>query len=268
MNTDAFSLIDSHCHLHFPPLVDHLDDHLNDMTKHHVTAALLVATSPDELDSIRAIARHARLQKNNSSPMIYASLGIHPLNQYHGTYESLLDACAASDIIAVGETGLDYYRPEQTDRTDQQKNFLMHIDIARQTNKPLIVHTRDSMDDALDILIEQRSEKVIMHCFTGTLPQAKRALDAGFYISFSGIVTFKNATQLQQVAQAVPLERLLIETDAPYLAPTPHRGKTNSPAYVYYVAEKLSQLRGDSIEQLAQATGDNFLTLCNLQSES
>jgi TatD DNase family protein len=192
-----------------------------------------------------------------------ASVGIHPnIEQTENfTVEELVSLANHEKVIAIGETGLDYFRSEG-DLGWQRERFRVHVEAAKELKKPLIVHTREARKDTMDILENEDAKSAggIIHCFTEDWETAKRALDIGFYISLSGIVTFKNARELQEVAKKLPLDRILIETDSPYLAPVPHRGKTNQPAFVRHVAEFLATLRGDSIENIAKTTTDNFHT--------
>jgi TatD DNase family protein len=211
------------------------------------------------------LADHAELVKiADSYPNIYISAGTHPNEHPHDTIDRTILESAAQHpkVIAIGETGLDYYR-QHGDLSWQKERFVQHIGVAKDVHKPLIIHTRMAKEETLSLLREEGARDVggVMHCFTEDWEMAKQALDLGFYISFSGIVTFKNAVELQEVAKKVPLSRMLVETDSPYLAPIPHRGKPNCPAYVYYVAEFIASLRNVSIETIAKETTDNFLTL-------
>lgn len=198
---------------------------------------------------------------------LYASAGVHPEHKDEETpsVEELLAWAGHPKVVAIGETGLDYYWHKE-DVTWQHQRFRNHIRAARHCSKPLIIHMRDAAVDTLDIMAEERADEVggVMHCFTESLDVAEKALALGFHISFSGIVTFKNAKALKEVARAVPLERMLIETDAPYLAPSPHRGRTNQPAYVRYVAEEIARLRGICLEEVAAVTSLNFFRLFGL----
>jgi len=248
--------VDSHCHLAFPELAGDLAGVLARMADARVEAALNVCTTLDEFQQVLTIA--------DSASNVYASVGVHP--DYTDTPEPSVDDLTRlarhPRVIAIGETGLDYYRLEGP-LDWQRERFRVHIRAARECGKPLIIHTRAAAADTLRLMREEGAEQVggVMHCFTESADVARQALDLGFHISFSGIVTFKNATELQSTAATVPLERLLIETDSPYLAPVPHRGKPNEPAYVPHVASKLAQLLGQSLEQIAQATTDNFYRL-------
>ncbi|MCX8145507.1 MAG: TatD family hydrolase [Azovibrio sp.] len=249
-------LIDSHCHLDFPGLAEHLPEVLTAMQDHGVAGALCIGVNLEDFPRVLNLATQHR--------HLFASVGLHPeyTDAAEPTLDDLVRQAAHPKVIAIGETGLDYYwhknRPEW-----QRQRFRTHIRAAIAVGKPLIIHTRDAADDTLAILEEEGAERVggIMHCFTEAWPVAARALALGFHISFSGIVTFRNAQQVKEVASRVPLERLLVETDAPYLAPVPYRGKTNQPAYVRHVAEAIAHLRGLPLNTVAQATTDNFFAL-------
>jgi len=249
--------VDSHCHLDFPELSQRLEAVLERMRENRVDRALCVSVTLDDFPRVLALAE--------SHPHLYASVGVHP--DYPDTREpdvaTLVRLAAHPKVIATGETGLDYYRT-QGDPAEccgwQRERFRVHVRAARASGKPLIVHTRSASADTLAILREEGAEAVggVMHCFTETWEVARGALDLGFHISLSGIVTFRNAEALRDVARKVPLDRLLIETDAPYLAPVPHRGRTNEPGFVRHVGEFLARLRGLDPETLAQATTANF----------
>lgn len=252
--------IDSHCHINFPDFAERMPELLNRMAENRVTHALCVSVDLPEFPQVLELAeRH---------PHIYASVGVHP--DYPDTPEpSVDDLVRLADhpkIIAIGETGLDYYRLEG-DLEWQRERFRTHIRASRATRKPLIIHTRAAAEDTLRIMREEGAGTDkggvagVMHCFTESLEVAEAAIAMGFYISFSGIVTFKSARELQAVARAVPLDRMLIETDAPYLAPVPFRGKTNEPAFVRHVAEFIATLRGEPLERIAHHTTDNFFKL-------
>jgi len=197
-------------------------------------------------------------------PQLTASVGIHPnVDKVENfSVEELIKLASHDKVIAIGETGLDYFRSEG-DLEWQRDRFRTHIEAAKHLTKPLIIHTREAREDTMDILEQENAEQAggIIHCFTENWETAQRALDIGFYISLSGIVTFKNAVALQEVAKKLPLDRILIETDAPYLAPVPHRGKTNKPAFVKHVAAFLADLRGDTVENIAETTSANFRSL-------
>jgi TatD DNase family protein len=254
---------DSHCHLSFPELHGRIDTILDDMARARVDRALCICTTIEEFPRVHALATaHDRL---------WCTVGVHPDNE--GVYEpalaDLVERAALPRVVAIGETGLDYYRLGQRTVADmawQRERFRVHIRAARQTGLPLVVHTRSASDDTLAILQDEGAGQVrgVFHCFTETMAVARSALAMGFHISFSGILTFRNAEALRDVAREVPLERCLVETDSPYLAPAPHRGKTNSPAYVPAVAARLAELKGLSIEQVAAVTRDNFERLFGL----
>ncbi|MBI2286556.1 MAG: TatD family hydrolase [Nitrosomonadales bacterium] len=245
--------IDSHCHLDFPGLAENLPDVLAQMRHNDVAGALCVSVNLAEFPQVLALAEQ--------HPNIYASVGVHP--DYEGVEEPdaarLVELARHSRVIAIGETGLDYFRLKG-DLEWQRTRFRNHIRAARECGKPLIVHTREAAADTLRIMAEENAAEAggVMHCFTETWEVAEAALAMGFYISFSGIVTFKNAKQIKDVAQRTPLERVLIETDAPYLAPVPHRGKLNQPAYVKHVAEEIASLRGISVDEVGRRTTENF----------
>jgi TatD DNase family protein len=249
-------LVDSHCHLDFPDLASRLPDVLHCMQQNGVEFAVCIGVNLEDFPGVLAIAE--------AEPRLFASVGVHP--EYTDVAEPSEDQLVAladhPKVIAIGETGLDYYW--QKDRPEWQRDrFRRHIRAAKRCGKPLVIHTRDSADDVLRLLREEGAEAVggVMHCFTENWEIAKQALDLGFYLSFSGIVTFKNATIVKEVAQKCPLDRLLVETDSPYLAPVPYRGKPNQPAYVRYVAEEIARLRSLPPEAIVEATTDNFFTL-------
>jgi TatD DNase family protein len=252
-------LIDSHCHIDFPELRAELPAVLEAMAANAVTHALVIAV---EMPAWPAVHELARTQGN-----LYASVGVHP--DYQETEEPTRETLAAiardPRIVAIGETGLDYYRLTG-DLEWQRARFRTHIRAARDCGRPLVVHTRNAAEDTLRILAEEGAAEVggVMHCFTETWEVASAAMDLGFHISFSGIVTFKNAVALQDVARRVPLERMLVETDSPYLAPVPFRGKRNQPAYVRHVAESIARLRDVPVETIASATTLNFARLFNV----
>lgn len=249
-------LIDSHCHLDFPELSGRIDQVIDSMKSARVGAALCISVSLEGLPAVLSLAE--RYQN------LYATVGVHP--EHHDCVEpdveTLLQLARHERVVGIGETGLDYYWHKDSPEWQRQR-FRTHIRAAKSCRKPLIIHTRDSADDTLRIMREEGAEDVggVMHCFTETLDVAEQALSLGFYISFSGIVTFKNARQLKEVARSIPLERLLVETDSPYLAPVPYRGKTNEPAYVRHVAEEIASLRGVSIDDIEEVTTHNFCRL-------
>jgi TatD DNase family protein len=249
-------LVDSHCHLDFEPLAERQQEVLENARRHDVAAMLCISVNLEDFPRVRALA-HEHAQ-------IFASVGVHP-NERDGrepTVEELIALGRDEQVVAVGETGLDYFR-NQGDMRWQQERFRRHMDAARALNLPLVVHTRESAADTLTMLHDGGARDIggVMHCFTEDWDTATRALDLGFHISFSGIVTFKNADALREVARKVPLDRMLIETDAPYLAPVPHRGQTNEPAFVRHVAECLAGLRGLPLEEIAERTTGNFYRL-------
>ena len=251
-------LVDSHCHLDFPDLASNLDEVLAKMRDNHVSHALCVSVNLQDFPRVRSLAEN--------HPNLFASVGVHP------DYENLAEPQAAQlvaladhpRVVAIGETGLDYFRLKG-DLEWQRQRFRQHIRAARQCGKPLIIHTREAAADTLRIMAEEGAAEVggVMHCFTEGWETARQTLDLNFYISFSGIVTFPKATILHEVAARVPLDRLLIETDSPYLAPIPFRGKTNQPAYVSYVAQKIAELRNQPLEAVAAASTQNFFRLFN-----
>jgi TatD DNase family protein len=251
--------IDSHCHLNFPELAANLDQLLVNMQQHQVTHALCVSV---ELATFPEI-----LQLAEQHPQLFASVGVHP--DYEATLEptlaELVRLANHPKVIAIGETGLDYFRLTG-DLSWQRERFRTHIRAAREIAKPLIVHTRAAAADTLALMKAESAHEAggVMHCFTENLDVALAAIDLNFYISFSGIVTFKNATTIKEVAKNIPLDRLLIETDSPYLAPVPHRGKLNQPAYVSHVAEEIAKLREISVAEVGRASSANFRRLFQL----
>lgn len=257
--------VDSHCHLTFPELAAALPEIRSAMAQAQVDRALCICTTLEEFEAVHALA----MQYDN----FWASVGVHPDNE--GVTEPSLDdlvrRSALPRVIAIGETGLDYYQMDErkggrtvADMEWQRDRFRTHIHAARQVRKPLVIHTRAASGDTIAILKEEGEDGStgaaggVFHCFTETAEVARAALDLGFFISFSGILTFKSAQDLRDVAGFVPLDRLLIETDSPYLAPVPYRGKTNNPSYVPFVARQLADLRGVPVEQIAAATSANF----------
>jgi TatD DNase family protein len=252
-------LVDSHCHLDrldLDPYDGDLQKALDNAKAHDVTHMLCVCITLENFNDIIAICQ----QYDN----VMATVGLHPNEpcESEPSTEELIHLANNSLVLGIGETGLDYYR--NTVAIDQQRErFCRHIRAAKQVRKPLIIHTRQASEDTLRILKEEVAEEVrgVMHCFTETWEVAKQAMDLGFYISFSGIVTFQNAKELQEVARKVPLERMLIETDSPYLAPVPFRGKPNEPAYVRYVAEYIAKLKNVTYQEVASITTQNFFEL-------
>ena len=256
-------LVDSHCHLDYvlesgefgtiAEIIDHAREH-------DVTHMVCISVDGDNIPKVLAIAeQHAN---------VFASVGIHPNEVINGdlSTDKLLKLAEHKKVIAFGETGLDYFRSEPGAIAAQKQSFIAHIDAAKEAKKPLVIHSRDAFDDTFKILKEHNAQDIggIIHCFTGGVDDAKRAIDLGFCISFSGIVTFKNASDIQAAAAAIPLESILVETDSPYLAPMPYRGKENYPGYTQYVAKHIAALRGISYEEVAAATTANFCQLFSL----
>ena len=248
--------VDSHCHINFPEFAADLEGVVAAMKSNAVTHALCVSVNLETLPQVLSIAERYH--------NIFASVGVHPDNQ--GGEEPdigrLLALARHPRVVAIGETGLDYYRLEG-DLEWQRDRFRCHIRAARESRKPLIIHTREAAADTLQIMKEENAAECggVMHCFTETQTVADAAMEMNFFISFSGIVTFKNALVLRTVARGVPLEHMLIETDSPYLTPVPYRGRTNQPAYVRFVAEEVARVKGVSLEAVATATTDNFFEL-------
>jgi TatD DNase family protein len=248
-------LVDSHCHLDFPEFEGKLGEVREEMRANGVTHALCISVELPKFPKVLALAE--------AHENFFASVGVHPDHEAEAVETArLVELAAHPKVVAIGETGLDYHRLSG-DLEWQRERFRTHIRAARKCRKPLVIHTRDAAEDTLRIMREEGASEVggVMHCFTETQEVADGALALGFHISFSGIVTFKNATQLKEVARRVPLERLLVETDSPYLAPVPHRGKTNRPGLVRHVAEEVARLRGIAFEDLAEATSRNFFRL-------
>lgn len=255
-------LVDSHCHLNFPELAADLNEVLANMANNNVGLALCVSVNLPEFPQVLALAE--------KYPNLYASVGVHPdyEDEKEPEVEELVNHARNPKVIAIGETGLDYFRLKG-DLEWQRDRFRRHIRAARISGKPLIIHTREAAADTLRIMEEEGAAAIggIMHCFTESQEVAERAIGLGFYISFSGIVTFKNAVQLKEVARKIPLERILVETDSPYLAPVPFRGKTNQPAYVRHVAEEIAKLRQISLEEVERVTTANFMHLFKLDAK-
>lgn len=262
---EIFMFTDSHCHLNVPELQSRMPEIREAMAAAQVTRALCVCTKMEEFGDVHGLA----LRYDN----FWATVGVHPETEdmTEPGVADLVEHAALPRVVAIGETGLDYYGLEDrkggrsiADLEWQRERFRVHIRAARQTHKPLVIHTRSASDDTLSILREEGEDGSadqaggVFHCFTETLEVARAALELGYYISLSGIVTFKTAKHLREVAAFVPLDRLLIETDSPFLAPVPYRGKTNSPAYVPYVAQQIAQERGMSVDEVAAATSANF----------
>lgn len=257
--------VDSHCHLSFPELLGHLPDIRRAMADAKVDRALCICTKLEEFEAVHSLA--------TSYDNFWASVGVHPDEEgiAEPTVDDLVRRSRLPRVVGIGETGLDYYQMEErkggrtiADMEWQRERFRTHIRAAHQVRKPLIIHTRASSADTVAILKEEGEDGSaaavggVFHCFTETAEVARAALDLGFHISFSGIVTFKSAQDLRDVAAFVPADRLLIETDSPYLAPVPFRGKTNNPAYVPYVAKQVAEVRGVGVEEIAEVTSRNF----------
>lgn len=257
-------LVDSHCHINFEELHKRLPEILDNAKNNDVAHMLCVSVNLEDFPQVKALAEQY--------PQISASVGVHPCYEdvKEPSVDELVEIGQSDNIVAIGETGLDYFRIEDQDMTWQRDRFSRHIKAAKTVNKPLIIHTRNAADDTMRMLKEEGADSCrgVMHCFAEDWEVAKKALDLGFYISFSGIVTFKSATQVQDVARKCPIDRVLVETDSPYLAPVPLRGKTNEPAYVRHTAQFVADLKGISLAQLAETTTDNFFDLFPAQKNA
>lgn len=249
--------VDSHCHLSFPELKARLAEIRDEMAAAHVDRALCICTTLEEFDDVHALA--------TTYDNFWCSAGVHPDSEAvrEPTVDDLLDLARRPRVVAIGETGLDYYRLNGRSIAEmewQRERFRVHIRAARASNLPLVIHTRSASEDTLAVLRQEGGESAggVFHCFTETTETARAALDLGFHISFSGILTFKAAHELREVARMVPIDRCLIETDSPYLAPVPYRGKVNSPAYVPWVARQLAMLKGLPVDEIAAQTTLNF----------
>jgi len=248
-------IIDSHCHIDrvdldaFGGSIESMLDHARNLS---VDKFLCVCIDLEHFDDVHTLSK--------SYPNIYCSVGVHPTetNCKDPSIEELLEYAKSNRVIAIGETGLDYFHVRKDQADWQRDRFRRHIAASNQSGKPMIIHMRDSKEDTIEILSREKAEKGVMHCFAEDLETAEAAIDLGFYISFSGILTFKSAQDLREVAKQIPTERILIETDSPYLTPVPYRGKPNSPAYTYYVAEKLAEIRNTTIGEIAKVTTQNF----------
>ena len=252
MSTKSCALVDSHCHPHFAPLGENLPAVLAAMEQNGVGRALAVATERAEIPAVVELTeRHAGV--------FYAACGIHPTTDEEASEGEIVEFCAPAGVLAVGETGLDFYRDEVGEEA-QRRRFAAHIAAAKRLRKPLVIHTRDSLPQTLDMLAAEGAGEVggVLHCFGGGIDEARRALDLNFYLSFTGIVSFKSAGAMRETAAFVPANRYMAETDAPYLAPVPHRGKTNTPAFVLHVAEALAAARKSPLRQVAEETTQNF----------
>lgn len=251
-------LVDSHCHLDFPDFAAEVDDVVARAQAAGVGLMVTISTKVSEFDKILAIAERF--------PNVYCSVGIHPheaASEPETDTATLVKLAAHPKVVGIGETGLDYYY-EHSPREPQMRCFLAHIAAARETGLPLIVHTRDADEDTAAVLTQEMGKGAfpgLLHCFTSSPALAAKALDLGFYISMSGILTFKSAAELQETARGIPLDRLLVETDSPYLAPIPKRGKRNEPSFVVHTAAKLAELKDVSADTLARTTSENFLRL-------
>jgi TatD DNase family protein len=252
--------VDSHCHLDFPEYAGQIPDILARMKEAQVNHAMCISVDMPDFPNVLALAE--------SHPNLFATVGTHP--DYEDTPEptedQLVELAQHPKILAIGETGLDYYRMGDKTYAEmewQRDRFRTHIRAAIRVQKPLIIHTRSASEDTIRIMKEEGASQVagVMHCFTESLEVAKASMEQGFYISFSGIVTFKSAKDLQETCKQIPLERMLIETDSPYLAPIPNRGKTNEPSWVAHVAQFIADLKGISVEEVAKHTTNNFKTL-------
>lgn len=250
--------VDSHCHLDRLEKHGNTQDIINFAQSRGVEHFLCVAVSVREFDEM-----HAKVKAFDN---VSVSCGVHPLHQEDACdYDTLLAKASSDDVVAIGETGLDYFYSEET-RDIQKQSFVDHIKVANALNKPLIIHTRGAHTDTIDLLKQHKHDNTtgVLHCFTESLDMAREAMELGFYISISGIVTFNSADELRDVVKAIPLDRLLIETDSPWLAPVPHRGKENQPGYVVEVAEFIAELKGISVDVLANATTNNFYQLFSM----
>ena len=249
-------LIDSHCHINFDPLADDTEGLLARAAANGVTHLLCISVNLEDYPQVKKLA--------DEHQNIFASVGVHPnyTDCREPDADELVELASEPKVVAIGETGLDYFRSEGG-LDWQRRRFENHIEAGKACGKPLIIHTREAADDTMDMLESLDAESCggVLHCFAEDWPTAKRALDIGFYISFSGILTFKNAETLRDVARRVPADRMLVETDSPYLAPVPYRGKTNEPSYVLHTAEKLAEVRNAPLEEIAETTTRNFFEL-------
>ena len=257
-------LIDSHCHLNYPGLAERQDEVLATARAAGVTGFLNISTRQSEWQDVIAVAE--------ANADVWATVGVHPHEaDAHPDLGAgaLIDATSHQRVIAIGECGLDYFY-DKSDRAAQRERFGAHVEAARATGLPLVVHTRDAEEDTAEILeraLNAGGVRGVLHCFTGSAELARKALDLGFFISLSGIVTFKNAHDLQETAKFIPEDRLLVETDSPFLAPVPHRGKTGEPAFVADTARFVAELREVDVETLAEQTTANFFSLFNKASQ-
>lgn len=249
-------IVDSHCHIDFEPLGDNAEAVVREAHAHDVRYMLCVSVNMRDFPRVQGLAE--------THESVFASVGVHPneRDEPEASVGMLVEHSNHPRVIAIGETGLDYFRCEG-DLEWQRERFARHFEAARLAELPLIIHTRDAADDTISMMRELSADRSggVMHCFAENWTVARAALDLGFYISFSGIVTFKSARELQEVARKVPIDRMLVETDSPYLAPVPHRGKTNQPAFVVHTARFVAELRGESLEHIAEASTRNFFRL-------
>jgi TatD DNase family protein len=251
-------LVDSHCHLDFPQLQAELDAVLDRARKADIGTMVTISTRVRDFDALKAIVE--------AHPQVFCSIGTHPhhaAEEPDVTTEELVEIARHPKVVAIGEAGLDYHY-DNSPRDVQRKSFLTHIAAARETGLPLVIHAREADADIASVLEEESARgafSFVLHCFTSGADLARRGLALGGYVSFSGVITFKNAETLREIAMTVPSERILVETDAPYLAPEPMRGKTNEPAFVAHVAQRLAALRGMSEREMAETTTDNFFRL-------
>ena len=252
-------LIDSHCHLDYPPLYDNLEEIIKRATLADVKYLLTISTALDSFKKIKIIVK--------TYEKVFGTFGIHPheAGKYKDiTYEKIKNYLIdQKKIIGIGETGLDYYY-NHSDKKTQKKVFTEHIIASQNLNLPIIIHSRNAENDTYDILRNEslnHNFKILMHCFTGSKQFAKKLLDLGAYISFSGIITFKNSKDLADTVMSVPIDRLLVETDSPYLSPVPYRGKTNEPSFLTYTAEKISKIKNTDINEIKTKTSENFFKL-------
>lgn len=257
----SLQLVDSHCHINFDAFDNDFPAILENARNNNVDWMLCVSVDWETYPEVLGLAQQ--------HPQIFASVGVHPNHSdgYEPTFDELLQEAGRDEVVAVGETGLDYFR-SSGDLSWQHERFVRHINVAKQVKKPLIIHTREAADDTMRMLKEHNADVAggVLHCFAEDWRIAELALDIGFYISFSGIVTFKSAPLIQEVARKAPLDRILVETDAPYLAPVPKRGKRNEPAYTRHTAQFVADQRGISIDALAEATTENFFKLFSTAS--
>ena len=247
-------MIDSHCHLDHEPLYKNLSTIINRSKENGITKLLTICTTLDSFENIKAIVK--------KDQMIYGTYGIHPheTESNHVDKQTIINCVNENEkIIGIGETGLDFFY-NHSDKNIQINSFKTHIEAAIELNKPIIIHSRDAEDETVEILSSYKNEnlKILMHCFTGTLEFSKKLLTLGAFFSASGIITFNNSIELQNTFKTIPLEKLLIETDSPFLAPIPMRGKKNEPSFIKYTLNKLSKIKGTTVERMSKVTTDNF----------